>query len=285
LKYIWNFYKYIWVEDYDVVFVHMNQIYIILGGILWRLLGKKIGLWYAHGYVPFSLRIAEKFSHIIFTSTKSGFRLKSKKVRIVGQGIDVEKFKFADVVQKNNDTFKIISIGRISPIKDYETIINAVEVLVRKGVKLNVDIIGGAGLPEHERYLSDLKNVVKEKGLEEVFKFKGPVPNSDIILLLQRSNLFVNTSHTGSLDKAMLEAMAVGVPTVSCNEAMMEVLGEYSDKLMYNKKDFEALADKIGFVINLSKEERNAMSVDLRNIVVQEHSITRFIGKIENLYG
>jgi len=282
LKYIFRFYKYILQENYDVVFVHMNQVYILLGGLIWRLLSKKIGLWYAHGHTPFSLHIAEKLSHIIFTSTKSGFRLKSGKLRIIGQGIDTKKFKPA--MRSSDDTFKIVSVGRISPVKDYETIINAVEVLVQKGMNLNVEIIGSAGLPEQESYLSVLKNMVKEKSLGRFINFKGAVPNTEIIPFLQKSDLFVNTSHTGSLDKAMLEAMAVGIPTVSCNEAMLEIFGDYSDKLMYNKKDFNALADGIEFIINLSAEERNKMSSDLRNIVVRRHNISRFIDKISGLY-
>ena len=35
-------------HDYDAVFVHMNPEYVVLGGLFWRLLGKKISLWYTH---------------------------------------------------------------------------------------------------------------------------------------------------------------------------------------------------------------------------------------------
>ena len=44
LKYVWNFYKYIWQErkNYDLVFVHMNQEYILLGCIFWMIIGKRL---------------------------------------------------------------------------------------------------------------------------------------------------------------------------------------------------------------------------------------------------
>src|ERR1700733_6884068 len=50
LFYIFNFYKYIWQErnNYDAVFVHMNQEYVLLGGLFWKLLGKKVFLWRNH---------------------------------------------------------------------------------------------------------------------------------------------------------------------------------------------------------------------------------------------
>src|SRR3989338_9595639 len=39
LKYLFNFYRYIWRErkNYSAVFVHMNEIYVILGWLCWKL--------------------------------------------------------------------------------------------------------------------------------------------------------------------------------------------------------------------------------------------------------
>src|SRR3989344_1998355 len=58
IKYIFNFYKYIWNErkNYDKVFVHMNPIYVILGGFAWSFLGKRIALWYTHKNVDLKLK-------------------------------------------------------------------------------------------------------------------------------------------------------------------------------------------------------------------------------------
>src|SRR3989338_1305456 len=50
LKYIFRFYKHIFGlrKNYDVVLVHMNPVYVVLGGLLWKLWGKKIMFWYNH---------------------------------------------------------------------------------------------------------------------------------------------------------------------------------------------------------------------------------------------
>ena len=73
LRYIVRFYNYIWRErkNYDAVFVHMNPIYVVLGGVLWRMWKKKISLWYTHKSVDLKLRAAEKFVHFIFTASRS----------------------------------------------------------------------------------------------------------------------------------------------------------------------------------------------------------------------
>ncbi len=282
IKYSWNFYKYIWKErkNYDAVFVHMNPEYVVLGGLPWRLWNKKTGLWYAHGTVNLKLRLAEKLADIIFTSTESGFHLASKKKKVVGQGIDTEKFKPRPEIRKNDGVFKIISIGRISPVKDYETLINAIEILAKGGLKLSVDIVGATGLPKQEKYLSDLKKMVAEKNLSGTINFSGSISNKDIAPQLQSADLFVNMSHTKSLDKAILEAMACGLPVLTCNEALKGVLGEYETELMYPKKNLKALAEKIKFIMDLGQGKKEAISVDMREIVVKNHGLENFIGKI-----
>src|SRR3989344_6197488 len=85
LRYFFNFYKYIWQfrNTYDAVFVHMNPRYIILGWPVWRAFQKTIALWYAHGHVPFTLRMADYLTDIGFTSTPEGYRLLSHKRKIV----------------------------------------------------------------------------------------------------------------------------------------------------------------------------------------------------------
>ncbi len=281
-----SFYKYIWQErnNYDVVFVHMNQIYVILGGLLWKLLNKKIGLWYAHGSVPFTLRISEKLADVIFTSTKSGFRIKSEKVRVVGQGIDVNKFEARNSKSETNSKFKIISVGRISPSKDYETLIKAVEILSGQSDDFEVNIIGGPGLPEDKKYLDEIKKILSEKKLGETINFLDSIPNKDIISHLQSANLFVNMGLTGSLDKAVLEAMACGLPVLTCNEALIDILGKYKETLMYPKKDYKKLAGKIEFILKLDYAERKKIGGDLRNIVVESHSIDGLITKILKNY-
>jgi len=280
LKYVYNFYKYIWQyrADYDKVLVHMNYEYVNLGGIFWRLLGKKIGLWYAHGYAPLGLKTAERLTHIIFTSTNSGCRINSKKINIIGQGIDTEKFKAKSLKAKVEN--KIISIGRISPSKDYETLIKAAEILKNKNIKFSIEIIGGPATESDEDYFKNMLKLVKAKKLTEEIKFIGPVANKEILKFLQAAAVFANMGQTGSLDKAMVEAMSVELPVLSCNEAMLEVFGDYREALMYRKKDFGKLAEKIEWIINLPAEKYRELGRDMRNIVINNHSLGSFINKI-----
>jgi len=287
LQYLVRFYQLAWCErnSYDAVFVHMNTEYVVLGGWLWRLLGKRVGLWYAHGYVPWSLWVAEKFAHIIFTSTKSGCRIVSKKIKVVGQGIDGEQFIHHESPgTTNSGILTLITVGRISPVKDLETLIEATAVLRDVGVHFSVRIVGGAGLPEQHAYAAALRELVAEKKLHDTVHFAGAVSHAKIAAYLQKADIFINTSRTGSLDKAVLEAMATGLPILTCNEALKEVLGGYTEQLMYQKGDAAELAKKILLLKNMDKAERRRLGEGLRKIVIEQHSVAGLITKIVSGY-
>jgi len=284
IKYLFRFFRFIRRErkNYDAVFIHMNAEYAVLGGIFWRLWGKKTGLWYAHGHVPLTLKIAEKLVDIIFTSTKSGCRIESKKVRVIGQGIDTEKFHPGK--KEASPVLRIITVGRISPVKDYETLIRAAEILARKGIDFSVKIVGGPGRSDQIEYEKKLKELASVAGLEKHIVFTGPIANKKIVQSLVASDIFVNMSRTGSLDKAILEAMAVGLPVLTSNEASKEILGRYRDELMYPAGGFESLADKIGRLDKMGAEARTALGANLRKIVERNHSVSSLAEKILAAY-
>lgn len=281
LNYFLNFYKYIWLErkNYDAVFVHMTPIYIVLGGLPWRILRKKILLWYTHKSVDLQLRLAEMFTHKIFTASKESFRLQSKKVQIVGHGIDIERFK--PMNQNDDDIFHIVTVGRISPVKDYETLISAIERLVKENgnVKIQVEIVGGPGTPQQQKYFEELVETVKSNKLDNIIKFIGPISNVDAVKYLQKAELFVNMSHTGSLDKAVLEAMACGVPVITSNCGLKSVLKDHSD-LMFEPGNARELAGKITTIYDMSVNARKVLSGELISIVAREHQLSSLIQKI-----
>jgi len=275
LKYIFNFYKYIFQErkNYDSVFVHMNFEYVILGGIIWRLFNKKIGLWYAHGYVPFGLKLAARLADTIFTSTRDGFRIKSKKIKIVGQGINTEIFRIREPKIRQGE-FKIISVGRIAPVKNYELLIETAQNMIKRGFEnFSIRITGPLILERDKIYFEKLKNIIKEKKLEDKIIFTEAIPYKDIFEFYQSGDLFVNFSDTGSMDKAVLEAMAAGLLVLTSNEAFKNILAEK----YFTGKDPEEISEKI---IVLSKIN---FDPSLCDYVVKNHSLDQLISNLTSL--
>ncbi|MFA4833280.1 MAG: glycosyltransferase family 4 protein [Patescibacteria group bacterium] len=269
-------------KKYDKVFVHMNPEYIVLGGIFWKLGGKKIALWYTHKAVDLKLKLAAKLADIIFTASEESFRLPSRKVKIVGHGINIERFQVQSrapgVEIINNNKFIIITVGRISPVKDYETMIKAIYILNNQGIKnIELDIIGAVVLKNQESYLNALKDMVEKMQLAEKVKFLGSIPHYKIPEYLGKSDLFINLSKTGSVDKAVLEAMACGCLPLSSNESFKKII---PDELIVAKNNPEKLAEKIREIIGKQKEERDRITQKLRQIVMGNHNLNNLIKTI-----
>jgi glycosyltransferase involved in cell wall biosynthesis len=230
-------------DQYDKVFVHMNPEYVVLCGWWWKLTGKKIFLWYTHRQVDLKLRIAEKFADIIFTSAKESFNIQSQKVRIVGHGISVASFIKPEEI-KHSEKFTIISVGRITKIKNLDILLEAV-LLIKNRFDFQVLIVGSPALSGDILYFESLKKFVLQNNLQGIVNFVGDIPNDRIKEYYWQSNISVNLSPTGGIDKAVLESMAAGVPVLASNKAFASYFSSYKDKLLFEEKNAKDLADKI----------------------------------------
>ncbi len=131
-----RFYKLLFqlVPQADSIFAHMSPIFAIAAWPITFIYGRKIVLWYLHRSVTPRLQFAEKLCASIVTADKDSLQLKSRKVVEVGHGIEVEKFRGEHDWNRTNP-LRIISVGRISPIKNYETLIQAAYLLREKNFK------------------------------------------------------------------------------------------------------------------------------------------------------
>ncbi|OGZ19989.1 MAG: hypothetical protein A2654_02115 [Candidatus Nealsonbacteria bacterium RIFCSPHIGHO2_01_FULL_43_31] len=255
----------------DGVFIHMCPIYAILSFPLVKLFKKRLIMFYAHGGTHFKLKIAEKMVARILTSSPAGFRLKSQKVKVIGQGIDVDLFQ--SKVRQGSENFLILYAGRINKTKDPLTIIRAIDILINQQNvrKIRLRIVGHPLVNSERAYLESLKAFIKNQRLKDYVEFIDGVSYAKMPDQYNEADLFVNPSSTGSMDKVVLEAMASGVLVLNCNEAYREIL---ADKYLFKKGDAEDLAQKI---IDLMRSGRD---YNLREIVVKNHNLNNFIARI-----
>jgi glycosyltransferase involved in cell wall biosynthesis len=266
----------------DGIFIHMHPIYAIAAWPLLKLFGKKgakMVLWYTHKSVDLKLRLATWLVDAVLTASKESFRLTSHKVKVVGHGIDLEKFH--PVSKKQSPDFRIVSIGRISPVKSYEILIKAAKILRDQGEKnLKIDIYGGLGLPTQQSYFDSLVALVRETGLEGIVEFKGKQNYEQVQEQYREGDLFVNLSQTGSMDKSVLEAAASGTLVLTSNEAFLQPLKKISPLLLFESNNPNDLAGKILYLKNLPLSEREKLTEKLRFWVEAEHNLENLVKRI-----
>jgi glycosyltransferase involved in cell wall biosynthesis len=169
-KYILRFYKYILREigNYDKVLVHMNQEYILLGGLLWKLFRKKVYMWRNHYDGTWLTDVAAVFCSKVFCTSRFSYTAKYKKTILMPVGIDTDFFKSNQAIKRIPQS--ILSQGRISPSKNIHIFIEVLGCLKGQGKTFTASIYGDP-LPKDAEYYSSLKKRVQELGLSNIAKF------------------------------------------------------------------------------------------------------------------
>ncbi len=281
LSSFFKFQKLAWqlVPRSDGVFCHMNPEYTIAVAPAAKFFRKKIVSWYVHQSVTLRLRILEKLANKILTTNRESFNLQSKKVQVVGHGIDTATFKPG--TPESNPQLSLLSIGRISPSKDIESMIKAVDILKDRGQLVTLKIIGGPGLPGQQTYFDSLKKMIKAMNLEAQVEMTGAIAHQNIVPYLQSADIFVNLSKTG-LDKAVLEAMACECLVITSSAAIKSTL---PGNLIIKKDRPDLLAIKIDELNKMSLAGKAKLKTELREIVVKNHNLDNLVGKIIASFG
>lgn len=291
-----NFYRYIvqLLPSYNAVFVHMNTIYVLLAWWLWRATGKKLVLWFAHYRPDWQLRFSNAVVEKIVTSVAEAANIRSRKIEVIGQGIDTERFappktkKRADSSASaragRDGPFRLLFLGRISPVKDLETLVLAVSNLRKRGYVFTLDVVGEP-TDKDKAYADMIRAKVKAAGFEGLITFKGRVSNLEAAKIYGEHDAFVNLTPTGSFDKSILEAMAAGLPVVIANRAYERIFpADLKSKLLFRQKDAEDLAEKLAGLIETAPAERGKMGATLREIVVRDHNVVHLAERLVKVF-
>lgn len=266
-------------DPVDACFAHMQPLFAVLSAPLLKARKIPITLWYAHKSVTRVLLLAEKLVDRVVTASPESFRIPSDKVLVTGHGIDTDRFAPPPMPRGADRPFTIISVGRLSPVKGLETLIDATDRLVRHHElgDLEVRLVG----PVYDAaYAKVLRQQVEDRGLDGVIHFVGAIPHTRVLGEYQRADVFVNLSDTDSVDKAVLEAMSCGLPVITSNVAFERVLSSLGRSAMVAKGDASGLAERLLTLTKQSPEERQTVGRQLRRIVVGGHSLARLARRL-----
>lgn len=269
----------------DRVFAHMSPIFVIASWPVAFMFGKRMILWYLHRSVTIRLKIAERLCYKIVTATKESLMFKSKKIIEVGHGINVQRFRMDrnwELISQGSP--KILSVGRISEIKDYPTLIRAIAILKNKFPSIKLQIIGRPVMKPDFQTFESSRQLINELDLQMNVELVGFVPYSQIKPYYNNNHININLTPTGGIDKSVLEGMAVGQLTLTSNSAFAKYFGPHSNRLIFEHGNPANLAKKITDLINSSTENKKDISEFLIESVSQHHNLKDLTIKIFQLY-
>lgn len=276
LQYLCNLFRYLWQlrHEYDAVFVHMNQEYILLAGWWWRLTGKKIVMWRNHHQGNILTRIAVLYSHVVLCTSKYSYTAQFTKTTLMPVGIDTELFTLPAANQPR--PFDVLFLARFAPVKKPHLLVAALAQLHQEGRTLSVSIYGDP-LPHDQHYYDQVQQQIRDAGLADQIRLYPGIPNSETPTVYQQHRLCVNLSSSGMYDKTIFEAMACGTIAMSCNKNLE---GMVPATLLFKEDSQEDLANKIRYWCEHWSEAAE-LGVQLRQLVVEQHSLKCLITQLK----
>lgn len=190
---------------------------------------------------------------------------------------DEERKKVRKEIGITDNRFFLLAVGRLEEQKGYPVLLKAMQYLKNKNYSCQL-AIAGKGSMERE-----LKKLIRGFKIEDDVKFLGI--RDDVPELMAAADLFVLSSLWEGLPGVIIEAMASSLPVVSTAVGgAPELVLDQKTGFLVSPDDPEALADAVTKMIELSREEREAMGEAGQEIIKAEFTVGKMVDNYTNLY-
>jgi sugar transferase (PEP-CTERM/EpsH1 system associated) len=208
--------------------------------------------------------------------------IRSEKVRTIHNGVDIDRFRPGNASELRArcgfaaDELLIGTVGRLDPIKDQGTLIDAFARLNRDSRPARLLVVGDG--PSR----GELEESARRAGVASLVTFFGM--RDDIAELLRLFDLFVLPSIGEGISNTILEAMASGLPVVATRVGgNPELVAEGETGALVPRRRADALAAALQ--VYLEDETRlRAHSTAARRRAECRFSLARMVRQYEALY-
>jgi glycosyltransferase involved in cell wall biosynthesis len=158
------------------------------------------------------------------------------KIHVAYHGLALAEFPY---VPDGRPAARVLAVGRLSPEKGFEYLLRAAAEVLRRGVPLEVEILGDGPAAPALRALS------ASLGIADRVRFGGWVPFREVHRAMQQATVLVHPSAGlgDGLPNVIREAMALGTPVLASRIAgIPEALDDGRCGVLVPTKDIAALA-------------------------------------------
>ncbi len=296
---IWETSRIMLKENFDIIHSHYSKDLWLLvpalnlsGKKTPLILSKQLGSYivkkdYLHKKLYKRVDKAISISKVISQNLLDTCPLEPGKIELIHNWTDLKKFDPAkynktaartELGIKENDIVIGMS-ARFSPGKGHEEFIIAAKKINKDNLRFM--FVGEASRGEQE-YADKIKQMIKDYGIEQKTIFTGY--RSDMPEVLNTMDIFAFPSHSEAFGIALIEAMAMGKPSVATrSDGILDIAVDGETSLLFEKQNPEDLAEKLNILAE-SGELRQRMGKAARLRVENNFGKEDQIGKIILLY-
>lgn len=245
-----------WLRDFepDLVHAHWATYPSTVAWALGRLLGRPFGFTcHAHDIFTERQLLLRKIEEAALAVTISRYNVEwlrahvagdaARRLQVVHCGVDMHN---APWEPDGRDEGLILAVGRLDPIKGFDTLVDALGLLRERGVDARCRLVGSGSLE------GELRTRAAGLGLGARIEFAGAQPQDVLRRWMREAAVFTLPSciaadgNRDGIPVALMEAMASGCATVSTRvSGIPELIEDGVGGLLVEPGDAGALADAL----------------------------------------
>jgi lipopolysaccharide heptosyltransferase II len=211
------------------------------------------------------------------------FGVSPERLRLVHRGIDLNHFKFVEGKYTTaKSTFKIINVGRLSPIKGQVEFLKAIHHLRADISNIEVWLVGSEVKGKH-KYTDKIKETIEKLGLSSCVQLLGT--RRDIPELLAQADLLVlGTLIPEAFGRVIVEAGAVGTAVITTRVGgVLDIIDDGYNGVLVPPGDIPAMAQAMKCLL-LNPEKCRELTLNLKEKVDEYFSVQQMFEKTFAVY-
>jgi len=215
------------------------------------------------------------------------YKVKEEKIRVIHNGVDVNKFKPARDKRKakeelglNPEDIAILSVGRLYARKGLFTLIESMPAVVRRFRNAKFVISGKGQSNEMKKLIAHAEKL----GIRDNILFTGYFPDKKLPKLYQAADVFAFSTFYENLPFAVLEALSTGLPVVTTRVGgIPEMIDSGKNGFLVQPFNAKELSDRVLYFLE-HPAEANEMGFLARKIILERFDWRLIVKKVLKVY-
>jgi glycosyltransferase involved in cell wall biosynthesis len=203
--------------------------------------------------------------------------LDDEQLTMVYNGVNFTRLNdVVESINKQDTELNIVTVGRLVPVKNYQTLLEAFRLVREQIPETTLSLIGDGPLRDN------LEAQAASLGLTDAVHFRGSVSREEVYKELARADLFTIPSYSEGFCVAAVEAMGAGLPVVVSDISVFhEVVGDPG--AFADPNDPYAFADAITELLRSPRRSEN-LGEQAKQRAHSKFSIKRTAREYYNIY-